>query len=365
MDFARNLELAIQGAIEEGQIPGAVVLVGKGNRVLYQGAFGQRQIVPEPRPMELDTVFDLASVSKPIATAAAVMQLVESGKIVLNDPVRRFLPGFDSEGRENIAIRHLLTHTSGLPPYRNYLHDFGEDMPREERRTAVIADLSQIALQTPPGEAFCYSCLGYIVLTSVVETVSGQPLKEYVQEHLFGPLGLEDTCFCPSPELVARCAATEQYPEGVLCGVVHDENARFLNGVGGNAGLFSTAQDLSRYVSALLDRLESRGGRSGRFPLSPATLRAMMTPQTRIEDGIRGLGWDIDTGYTPQMRGEIFPAGGVGHTGYTGTSVWIDPPRSGYVILLTNRVHLGRDRDVSRLRRQVANIAAAWISEYR
>lgn len=361
MSLASGLRAVLEQAVAEGHTPGAVALIGRGEQVLAQLAVGQRMVTPEPRPMELDTVFDLASLTKPIATASCILHLLERGRLCLSDPVHRYLK-FEGEGRERATIWHLLTHSSGLPPYVNYLSILGEDVPPAERRARVVEQTSKLALQWPPGEGFAYSCLGYILLTSILQEVSGQTLDAYAAEHIFGPLGMTQTCFCPPPETASRCAATEVLPEGVLCGVVHDENARYLEGVGGNAGLFSTAADLARYAQALL--AVARGERTAgalRFPLTAPAVRLMTTAQSKIPGGQRSLGWDVESGYTPQVRGELFGPGGVGHSGFTGTSLWLDPASGGYCILLTNRVHLGRDKDISRLRRQVANIAAAMV----
>jgi len=323
--------------------------------VLCHEAFGHRMLVPEQRPMERDTIFDAASLTKPVATATAVLQLVERGELSLDDPVCRFLPQFTGEGRESATICQLLTHSAGVPAYKNYLSEWGEDLAPAERRPRVVADICVLPLQYPVGKGFLYSCLGFILLASLVQAVSGKPLDQYAGECIFGPLGMRDTCFNPAGGAVARCAATEQLPEGVLCGIVHDENARYLGGVGGNAGMFATAGDLSRFMRAILNA----GALGGARILSTDTVALMVSPQLALPDAVRGLGWDIRTSYSPHLRGDRFPEGGIGHSGYTGTSIWADPASRTYVILLTNRVHLGRDREISRLRREVANIAAA------
>jgi CubicO group peptidase (beta-lactamase class C family) len=361
MSLVHDLHDAMERAVEEGHTPGAVALVGCEGRVFAHLAVGRRMATPESRPMEPETVFDMASITKPVATATCILHLLERGRLCLGDPVNRYLK-FEGDGRERATLFHLLTHSSGIPPYVNYLQILGEGVPPQERRARVVEETGRLALQWAPGEGFAYSCLGYILLTSIVEKVSGRTLDAYAAEHIFGPLGMTETRFCPPPDVAARCAATEVLPEGVLCGVVHDENARYLGGVGGNAGLFSTAADLARYARALLAM--ARGKRDEgvpRFPLSACGVRLMTTAQSKIPGGERSLGWDVDSGYTPQVRGDLFGPGGVGHTGFTGTSMWLDPASGGYCILLTNRVHFGRDKEVSRLRRQVANIAAAMM----
>ena len=353
---ARDIDRAVREAIQGGQTPGAVVLLGCGDEVLYHAAWGLRMVAPERRPMLPDTVFDLASVTKPF-TATAVMQLVERGVLLLRDPVSRFIPGFTDGGREAVTLRHLLTHSAGVQAYRNYLKEWGEAFPVTERRPRVVADLCALPLQSAPGETFCYTCLGYVLLASVVEAATGLPLDEYLRREVLERLGMAETGFNPAESLVERCAATEQLPEGALVGVVHDEVARYLGGVGGNAGLFGTAADLSRFMRAMVSGGEVNGARI----LAPATVAVMMAPGLVLPGVLRGLGWDLDTGYSPQVRGDLFPPGSFGHSGYTGTSVWADPASGAYVILLTNRVHLGRDREVGRLRQQVANIAAAAL----
>lgn len=357
MSLEQRLARVIEEAVAEGLVPGAVALVGRGDEVLCHAAFGERAADGSGAPggpMRPDTVFDLASLTKPL-TATAVMQLVEAGEALLQDPLSRFIPAFTGEGREAATLRHLLTHSAGVQPYRNYLHEWGVSVPAAERRARVVQDICALSPQFPPGEGFAYSCMGYVLLASVVEAVSGLPVDRHIAERICAPLGMSETCFNPGPDLLARCAPTEQLPEGTLVGVVHDEAARYLGGVGGNAGAFSTAKDYSRFIRAILNG----GALNGARILAPATVAVMTSPHLRLPGVLRALGWDMDTSYSPQVRGDLFPAGSFGHTGYTGTSVWADPASRAYVILLTNRVHLGRDRDISRLRRQVSNIAAA------
>ncbi|MGC9316423.1 MAG: serine hydrolase domain-containing protein [Armatimonadota bacterium] len=352
-ELRRRTASAIEAAIRDEVTPGAVVLVGRGDEVLCHEARGHRMLQPERRPMQLDAIFDLASLTKPVATAPCVLQLIERGDLSLDTPVRAILPGFTGDGRAAATVRHLLTHSAGLPAYRNYLDALGEDVPPAQRRRRVVDDICCLPLEHAPGEGFLYSCLGYILLASVVEAVADTTLDELAEESVFRPLGMADTCFNPRPERALRCAATEQLSDGVLCGVVHDENARYLGGVGGNAGLFSTARDLSRFMQAILGGGQLDGARI----LTEESVRRMISPQLELGETRRGLGWDIASSHSPQVRGG-FPPGGIGHSGYTGTSIWADPASGVYVILLTNRVHLGRDREVGPLRREVATIAA-------
>jgi CubicO group peptidase (beta-lactamase class C family) len=307
-------------------------------------------LAPERRPMLPDTIFDLASLTKAVATATAFMQLVERGKLKLEDPARHWLPQMPQQ----ITLRHLLTHSSGIPAHKSYFHEFAETIPQDERRARVVEDICHLPPAYRTGKGFAYSCLGFICLTSIIQMAAETGLDDWVQEHLAIPLGLGDTCFCPSE--TQRCAATEQYPEGVLCGVVHDENARYLGGVGGNAGLFSTAADLARFMGMILNGGELDGVRI----LRPDSVAAMISPQLALPRAVRGLGWDIDSTYSAAPRGG-FPAGSFGHTGFTGTSIWADPKSRGHVIILTNRVHLGRDKDVAGLRREIAEAVAAEL----
>jgi CubicO group peptidase (beta-lactamase class C family) len=353
-ELTRRVSAALEEYIAAGQTPGGVALVGEGADVLCQVAVGHRMLQPERRPMEPDTLFDLASLTKPLATAPAVCDLAARGLLTPADPVCHYLPGFRGDGREAVTVAHLLTHTSGLPAYRNYLDALGETAPRADRRPRVVADICALPLSAPPGAHFEYSCLGYVLLASVVEVVSGQPLDTFCAERIHGPLGLRGLCFNPPSQTHERCAATEPQPEGPLVGVVHDETARFLNGVGGNAGLFGTAQDVARFARAVLNWREvpffqAPDGSDGLSPL---------VPRSHLEGGVRTWGWDMESPYTPQVRGPVFPPGGVGHSGFTGTSVWVDPASRRYVVLLTNRVHLGRSADISGLRQRTADLAA-------
>jgi CubicO group peptidase (beta-lactamase class C family) len=357
MPLSSDIARAVRQSIAKGQTPGAVVLVGKGDEVVLHEAFGERMVTPEHRPMQPDTIFDLASVTKPVATATVVMQLVGQGRLGLRDRVRQWLPEYHGPGRDRTTLWHLLTHSSGLPAYKHYPDAWGWSMARGKRRPAVADDICQLPLQYPPGKGFIYSCLGYILLASIIEQAAGQPLDRCFREWVARPLKLRDTGFRPSPGRVARCAATEPLPEGVLCGVVHDENARYLSGVGGNAGLFGTAADLSRFMRMLLGEGELEGVRILQRP----TARAMMAPQLKLPGAARSLGWDVDTDYSLSLRGQYFPRGSFGHSGFTGTSVWADPASRVYVILLTNRVHFGREADIQRLRRQVSDAVGRHV----
>ena len=358
-----GVDALVEEAIAAKLTPGAVVLVGRGDTVLYEKAYGQRALVPAPEPMTLDTIFDLASLTKVVATTSAVMRLVEQGRIRLNDSVASLIPGFGRYGKQDITVRHLLTHVSGLRPDV----DLGD--PWDGYETAI--ELAREEVPTaPPGAAFVYSDINFFLLGDIVSRVSGQPLDRYTRREIFEPLGMIDTEFNPAAAKRTRVAPTERCdtmgswpcntPEApVLRGVVHDPTARRMGGVAGHAGLFSTARDLSRFVRMLID-----GGRLGTVRvLSQPTVAKMSTPATPAGmAAVRGLGWDIDSQFSSN-RGELFPIGSFGHTGFTGTSLWIDPVSKLYVVFLSNRVHPDGKGDVTPLRGKIATAAVAAALE--
>ena len=357
--FARVDEI-VQAGIAAKAAPGAVVLIGRGDQTVYEKAYGTRATVPSTEPMTLDTVFDLASLTKVVATTTAVMTLVEQGRVRLNDPVASFVPGFDRYGKAGITVRHLLTHVSGLRPDVD-LHPWtGYD-------AAMALAIDEVPTAAP-GEQFVYSDINFFLLGDIVSRVTGEPLDKYLTRVVFGPLGLRDTGFLPAKTLLPRIAPTERCAEqdawpckrpdaAPLRGVVHDPTARRMGGVAGHAGLFSTAQDLKRFVRMLINGGELDGVRI----LSPATVARMITPVTLPANaGTRGLGWDIDTSFSSN-RGDLFPIGSYGHTGFTGTSLWIDPASKSYVIFLSSRLHPDGVGDVGVLRSRIATVAAAVI----
>ena len=343
----------VEAAIQAKKIPGAVVLIGHEGQVVYRKAFGESSLVPERRAMTADTIFDLASMTKVVATTTAVMQLVELGKIVLSAPVSDYWPEFKQNGKELVTIRELLTHYSGLPP----------DLELKPAWTGYDTAMQMIVaakLDVPPGTRFVYSDINFETLGEIVRRVSGEPLDVYCAEHIFKPLGMKDTLFTPPASLRGRIAPT-QYEHGtsgpVLLGVVHDPTARFMGGVAGHAGLFSTADDLSIFAQMLLNG----GAYNGARILSPLSIEKMTTPQTPPNEmALRGLGWDIDSPFASN-RGELFSVGSFGHTGYTGTSIWIDPVTKTYVILLTNRVHPLDKGEVIGLRSALGTLVAAAL----
>ena len=342
-----NVDRVIEQAIHDGNIPGAVLLVGHNGHVIYRKAYGNRALEPRREPMTLDTIFDLASLTKVIATTTAVMQLVEEGKVRLNDPVAKYLPEFAQNGKDDVTVRQLLTHYSGLAP------DLDLKMPWEGKDTAYRMAFAETP-QDPPGSRFSYSDINFIVLGALVERVSGESLDEYCQRHIFLPLKMMHTRFLPPAAWRAKIAPT-QYDENehMLRGVVHDPTARRMGGVAGHAGLFSTADDLAKFAQAVLN--------GGGGILSPLSVEKMTQPeQPPSAPVLRGFGWDIDSPFSSN-RGDLLPIGSYGHTGFTGTSIWIDPTTQTYIILLTNAVHPRGKGNAIALRSEVATAVAAAL----
>ncbi|HYA24175.1 MAG TPA: serine hydrolase [Terriglobales bacterium] len=340
------LDKIIEEAIQNREIPGAVLLVSHDGVVVYRKALGNRSLEPRREPMTLDTIFDIASLTKVVATTTAVMQLVQKGALRDNDPVAKYVPEFAQNGKEDITIRELLTHHSGLAP------DLDLTQPWEGKDTGLRMAFAEKP-QDPPGAKFIYSDINFIVLGALVERVSGMPLDEYCQRNIFGPLGMSHTRYLPPHAWLPKIAPT-QYDEHdkMLWGVVHDPTARRMGGVAGHAGLFSTLDDLTKFADFLL-----RGGPV----LSPLLIEKMTTPQQPpTSQVLRGFGWDIDSPLSTN-RGELLPVGSFGHTGFTGTSLWIDPSTKTYIVLLTNAVHPRGGNAVS-LRTKVATAVAAALS---
>jgi len=354
--------LILEG-IEHWEYPGAVLVVGRKGNLVLRKAYGYFQWFPEERSMKISSLFDLASLTKPIATATSVMILVEKGKIRLWDKVKSFVPGFKPyRDEKNISpqdarIWHLLTHTSGLPPYMN-----SEKVSKKYGNPCSIKDMvhyiAGLDKIDPPGKAFHYSCLGYITLAAIIKQLTGASVAEFSKKHIFQPLHMKDTGYNPPPELLSRCVPTESFGRGFLQGRVHDPLARLLGGVSGNAGLFSTADDLAIFAQMVLNGGEYNGVRI----LGPLTVERMTEIYPRVSFSGRGLGWDLDSSYATN-RGDLFGAGSFGHTGYTGTSIWIDPETQTFVIFHTNRVHPDDRGSVVSLRSRVANVVAASIIE--
>lgn len=341
-----QLDATIDRAIRENKLPGGVLLVGHDDRIVYRKAYGYRSLVGVKEPMTVDTIFDLASLTKIVATTSAMMKLYEQGRLDIDAPVTRYLPEFQG-GRSPITIRELMTHFSGFrpdididPPWRGY--DTGIRMAMMDKPVA------------PPDTKFIYSDTNFMLLGEIARRLSGKPENEYVKELLFDPLGMKDTGYLPPASLRPRIAPTEMQPDGtVLRGVVHDPRARWMGGVAGHAGVFSTADDLAKFCRMILD------GGDGIF--SPATIQKFSSPASPVDNPVvRGLGWDINSPYSG-TRGNLFPVGSFGHTGFTGTSIWIDPSSRTYVIFLANSVHPHLRPPITPLRRKIATIVAASV----
>lgn len=445
-EFATVSKL-IDDAIAAHKLPGAVVMIGHGGKTVHERAYGVRKLAgesgldgsPTPEePMTEDTIFDVASLTKTLATATAVMQLYEQGKVQFDDAVQTYLPEFNPANdprRADVTVRMLLTHTSGLVGELDLRDPWGLD--GADKAEGIDRALTK-PLESGPGEGFHYSDVNFILLGLMVERITGQPEDVYVEQHVFAPLAMAETRYLPpakacgphqirgsaialtagSPTtcaagewdatLLSRIAPTARDEEGradprrnpdidfLLRGTVHDPTARRMGGVAGSAGVFSTAHDVSIYAQALLDRL---AGRPSKFPLKQATLQLMTSPeqpghtpqQLRVANAatqeaiattpntehpllaphypaiagqnLRGFGWDIDTAHS-KPRGMVFPIGSIGHTGFTGTSLWIDPGSDSYVVLLTNVIHLRGSSPITNLQGELATVAARALHLY-
>jgi uncharacterized protein YbbC (DUF1343 family)/CubicO group peptidase (beta-lactamase class C family) len=344
-DFSA-VDAVLQKAVETGEIPGAVVVVGHNGETAYRKAFGWRALQPRRERMTLDTIFDLASLTKPLATATSVMRLVQLGQLRLNDPIAAYLPEFGRNGKEETTVRELLTHFSGLPEDL----DLKRVWQGKDEAFRMVCDATPIYA---PGARFLYSDLNYIALGILVERVSAMRLDEYAQAHIFEPLGMRETRFLPPADWRSRIAPTELVDGVMLRGVVHDPTARRMGGVAGHAGLFGSAGDLARFAQAMLQN-------DGRI-LDPLVVEEMITPQQPPNASVlRGLGWDIDSPFS-STRGELLPVGSYGHTGFTGTSLWIDPVTNTYIIILANSVHPKGGHSLVSLRSRVATAVAAAL----
>ncbi len=360
-----KIDAAVAASIAARECPGAVVLVARRGRIGYLRAFGSRALMPQNEPMTTDTIFDMASLTKVLATTPAIMLLVQNGRLRLGDRVKRYLPLFTGGGKDEITVRQLLVHYSGLPA------DF--DLSRQwQGREAALEELWHIQTQSQPGKQFVYSDLNFITLGEIVRAVTGKALDVFAVQEIFHPLGMTETAFNPPAAWVSRIAPTEsrdrslKYLKGsasdtalqMLRGEVHDPTSWRMGGVAGHAGLFSSASDVAIYAQMLLN-----GGRyRGNSVLSPLTVRAMTSPQSPADSlSVRGFGWDIQTSYSAP-RGDLF-SGGYGHTGFTGTSIWIHPATGAFVVILSNRVHPDGKGDVTHLRGAIANIVAAAIAD--
>ena len=344
-----RLDQAVEKAIDQKKLPGGVLWFQQGQRG-YRQVYGHRSAQPKIESITEETLFDAASLTKVIATAPSIMKLVQSGDLSLEAPVSQYLPEFASNGKEAVTVRQLMTHTSGLRP----------GLSLKEPWSGVEGAIQQAcaeSLQSAPDTAFKYSDINYIVLGVLVQRVSGKSLDQFAKEHLFDPLGMEHTCFLPPSSWHPRTAPTTEVDGAFLRGVVHDPTSRRMGGVAGHAGLFTCTADLARFARMML----AKGSLDGTQIFKPETVALMTAIHTPAEmKDKRALGWDVDTAYS-SPRGYHFPLGSYGHTGWTGTSIWIVPQSEAFLIFLSNRNHPTEDGSVVALRRTLATIAAESI----
>ena len=345
-----EIDHVIEEEIEKGNFPGAVVLVGKQDDILYWEAFGHKVIEPREEPIDRNTVFDLASMTKPIATAASIMILRDRKAIELDDYVGTYLSAFACNGKEEVRIKHLLSHTSGLPAYMNankLKEQFGSPCPEK-----VIEKICGLEAVSKPGEEFRYSCLGYITLAKIAEAVSGKSIGDFSRENIFAPLGMKHTAYNPPDSWKKDVAAAQIVDRQLIRGTVHDPLAKLMGGISGNAGLFSNAYDLSIYCRMLLNE----GIWNGIRVLSPEAVTMLTTAQAYG----RAYGFDVNSSYS-SVKGSYAPEKAFCHTGYTGTSIVCDPASKAFVIILNNRVHPDDEGTSKPVRSKVADIVFSGL----
>ncbi len=354
MDARRlaDIDRIVEEGLAKGNMPGAVVLVGRHGGIVFRKAYGQKRIEPDKAPMTVDTVFDMASITKPMATATSIMKLIENGKLGLDDPVAKYIPEFAANGKHVITIRDLLTHQSGLVA-DNSIKDY-EGAPDESYK-----NIYALPFKEPHRTKFIYSDVNFITLGKLVEVVSGQDVNRFARACFYEPLGMTETGYVPGDELKKRAAPTEKRGEEWMLGEVHDPRAYRLDGIAGHAGLFSTAQDIAVYAQMMLNGGEYGGVRV----LRPETV-ALMTTSNPLPGGRgrRGLGWDMRTGYSIN-RGDRLSDKAFGHGGFTGTVLWIDPQLDMFFVFLSNRVHPSGKGLVNPLAGQIASLIASAITD--
>ena len=341
-----QIDAAVEAAIAEAKLPGCVVIVGRHDMILWKKAYGARALLPARVPMTLDTVFDVASLTKPVATAASVMVLAERGALSIDDPVVKHIPEFGRAGKGTITLRHLLTHTAGLPADTS-IQDYA--LGREE----AIRRLTALSPKGPPGAQFVYSDVGFVVLEEVVRRVTGQDLPSFSKSAVFTPLGMSETGFFPNEALRMRAAPTELRDGAWIQGTVHDPRAFRLGGAAGHAGLFSTGEDLAKFSQSILQ--------DGRGLFGPRTTRAYLAPHD-VPGGIRALGWDVQSAFSIS-RGDALSRRAIGHGGYTGTAMWIDPEKDLFVVFLSNRVHPDGKGAINPLVGKITSLAGRLVGE--
>jgi len=345
-----EIDTVVAEGLQAGHMPGCVVLVGRHGKVAFLKAYGARQLEPHRTPMTAATLFDLASLTKPVATATSVMLLVQDGKLQLGDPVSKYLPEFGQNGKEDITVFELLTHQGGLIP-DNVLADYREGPQKAWQRIFAVKP------SVEPGTKFIYSDVGFLVLGKLVERVAGKTVHEFSQERSFRPLGMSETGYLPDQRLRQRAAPTEKRDDHWMQGEVHDPRAYLLGGIAGHAGLFSTAEDLALYAQMMLGR-----GAYGQTRILDQETFTLMTTAFAVSSGLRGLGWDMRTGYSSN-RGQNFSPAAFGHGGFTGTALWIDPGLDLFVIFLSNRLHPNGKGSVNPLAGRIGTIAASAIED--
>lgn len=346
----REIDRIVAEGLQAKQMPGCVVLVGRRGKTVLLKAYGHRQLEPGRVEMTTDTVFDLASLTKPIATATSVMILVRRGRLRLDDRVSEHVPEFGQNGKEDVTVFQLLTHQGGLIP-DNALADYTDGPEKAWERIFALKPY------VPPASKFVYSDVGYLVLGEVVRRVSGKGLHEFSRDEIFQPLGMKETAYLPQDGLRRRAAPTEKRNGTWMRGEVHDPRAYLLGGVAGHAGLFSTAEDLAVYARMMLG-----GGQVGGVRvLDPQTVATMTRPY-QVSGGFRGLGWDVKTGYSSN-RGGSFSARAFGHGGFTGTTIWMDPELGLFVIFLSSRLHPDGKGSVNRLAGRIGTVAADAVED--
>ncbi|MCC9644556.1 beta-lactamase family protein [Rhodopirellula sp. JC740] len=361
-DFpASQISGAVQRAINDQKCPGAVVHVGFDGQTVFHEAFGYQQLRPSKIAMSRETIFDLASLTKPIATATSVMILVDEGKVDLDEPVATYLPEFDNHDKHSVTVQHLLLHTSGLIP-DNSMSDY------QGSHETSISNLMNQRLRSPPGTKFRYSDVGFLILGELVHRVSGQPLDEFSQQRIFTPLGMHQTGYRGIGDDDPDCATTQQRDGHWMRGEVHDPRAFALGGVAGHAGLFSTSSDLQLFANTMLNV----GEQDCTILFSDQTFEKMIAATnvaeanaasaSKAKPQLRSLGWDKQSGYSSN-RGRSMSPSAFGHGGFTGTAMWIDPELKLSVIFLSNRVHPDGKGSVNSLAGQIGTLAADWARE--
>jgi serine-type D-Ala-D-Ala carboxypeptidase len=351
------IEAAFEDAVAQGVFPGAVVLAAREDEIVYEQAFGSRSLIPKKCPMQASTIFDLASLTKPLATTIAIMLLVSEQKVGLEDRVTHFFPAFGVLGKQAVTIRHLLNHSSGLPDWKPYYEEVRKCeqqgkinfVASQAAKRHVFAQVHREAPLSPAGQRCLYSDLGFMVLGEIVEAASGSALDQFCQERIFKPLGLERTSFIdltqsnthPFEPVEEMIAPTENCPwrKKVLCGEVHDDNAYAVGGVAGHAGLFSSARDIHQLLLCLNGCLRGR-----KSFLPQALIQEFLSKDETVESPTRALGWDMPSA-TESASGQWFSPRSVGHLGFTGTSVWWDLEKHCHIVLLSNRVHPTRKNE--------------------